>query len=57
MRTIDPEHNWYFLEGYTDAIMGTLPIPPDQARNQRDRSDYFAGYDAGVEERDDEDVE
>jgi hypothetical protein len=51
MRTIDTEHNWFWQQGYLDGVIG-LPhaIPPDEARHSFQRSDYFAGYDAGSED-------
>jgi hypothetical protein len=52
MRTIDTEHNWFWKEGYYDGLAGQRPIVPDEARHSFQRSDYFAGYDAGQEDRD-----
>ncbi len=51
MRTIDTEHNWFWQQGYYDALNGLGPITPDETRHSFQRSDYFAGYDAGNEDR------
>lgn len=50
MRTIDPEHNWFWQQGYQDGLAGELPIVPDETRHSFQRSDYFAGYDAGQDD-------
>jgi hypothetical protein len=50
MRTIDTEHNWFWKQGYLD---GLFAIAPDEARHLSQRSDYFAGYDAGSGDRKD----
>jgi hypothetical protein len=47
MRAIDTEHNWFWQQGYKDALAGHRPICPDEARSSYHRSDYFAGYNAG----------
>ncbi len=52
-RTIDPEQNWFFQQGRRDGLDGLLAIAPDAVRCQCDRSDYYAGYAAGAEERTD----
>jgi len=52
MRTIDTEHNWFWQQGYHEGLRGLRAIPPDEARYSFQRSDYFAGYDAGGEDRD-----
>lgn len=49
-RTIDPEHNWFWHEGYRDGFSGDRPIVPDETRHQFQRSDYFAGYEAGADD-------
>jgi hypothetical protein len=51
MREIDPEHNWFWQQGYHDGIDGQRAIVPDETRHQFQRSDYFAGYAAGSEDR------
>jgi ribosome modulation factor len=51
MRTIDTEHNWFWKEGYTDGLTGRRCIVPDETRHPFQRSDYFAGYEAGNEDR------
>jgi hypothetical protein len=51
MREIDPEHNWFWQLGYDDGVGGLRPILPDEANNSFQRSDYFAGYAAGKEDR------
>jgi ribosome modulation factor len=51
MRTIDTEHNWFWQQGYQDGLNGRFRISPDEARYPHDRSDYFAGYEAGQEDR------
>ncbi len=51
MRTIDPEQNWFFQQGKQDGLEGQLRIPPDEARSLLQRSDYYAGYAVGREER------
>ncbi len=50
-RTIDPEQNWFFQQGLKDGLEGQLRIPPDEARNLLQRSDYYAGHWAGTQER------
>ncbi len=52
MRTIDTEHNWFWLQGYSDGFDGLRAITPDETRTLYQRSDYYAGYDAGEEDRD-----
>lgn len=52
MRTIDPEHNWFWQEGHRDAMFGLRATVPDEARHSFQRSDYFAGYRAGEEDAD-----
>ncbi len=52
-REIDPEHNWFWQQGYDDALnIMCRAIPPDEARFLAQRSDYFSGYEAGRKERD-----
>ena len=51
MRTIDPEHNWFWQEGYRDGFAGERADAPDEARRLSERSDYHAGYEAGAEDR------
>ncbi len=51
MRTVDPEHNWFWQQGYGDGFDGLRAIPPDETRHSFQRSDYFAGHDAGREDR------
>ena len=51
MRTIDPEHNWFWQQGYADGFEGSRAIAPDETRHSFQRSDYRAGYDAGQEDR------
>ena len=51
MRTIDPEHNWFWQQGYDDGLAGRRADPPDEASRSFQRSDYFAGYYAGDEDR------
>ncbi len=51
MRTIDPEHNWFWLQGYADGLAGQRWDVPDEARTLYQRSDYYAGYGAGSEDR------
>ena len=51
MRTIDTEHNWFWQQGYHDGLDGLRAIAPDETRYSFQRSDYFAGYDAGSEDR------
>jgi hypothetical protein len=51
MRTIDPEHNWFYKEGYRDGLDDERAIAPIEARHPHQRSDYLAGYEAGREER------
>jgi hypothetical protein len=50
-RTIDPEQNWFFQQGFRDGLDGILAVAPDEVRCQCQRSDYYAGYRAGAEER------
>ncbi len=50
-RTIDPEQNWFFQEGYQDGRDGLRAIAPDEARYLFQRWDYHAGYAAGAEQR------
>ena len=50
MREIDPEHNWFWQQGYNDGIAGNLPIVPDETRHDFQRSDYFAGYRAAQDD-------
>lgn len=52
MRTIDRETNWFWQQGYGDAIDGQKAEIPDEARNMFQQCDYFDGYDAGQQERD-----
>ncbi len=52
MRTIDPEHNWFWQQGYSDGFEGQRAIVPDEAKRSFQRSDYFAGHEAGEEDRD-----
>jgi hypothetical protein len=52
-RTIDPEHNWFWEQGYDDGFNGLRAIAPDETRYSFQRIDYFAGYDAGQEDRED----
>lgn len=49
-RSIDPEHNWFWQQGYRDALDGLRAIAPDETRYSFQRSDYFAGYEAGSED-------
>lgn len=42
------EHNWFWQQGYHDALDGLRAIAPDETRYSFQRSDYFAGYDAGT---------
>lgn len=49
MREIDPEHNWFWQQGYKDGLAGARRDPPDEARRLFERSDYSRGYDAGTE--------
>ena len=51
MRTIDIEHNWFWQQGYHDGIDGLRATAPDEVRYSFQRSDYFAGYDAGQNDR------
>ncbi len=51
MRTIDPEHNWFWQQGYADGLDGQRAIVPDEAKYSFQRSDYFAGHEAGREVR------
>lgn len=51
MRTIDPEHNWFWQEGYRDGFAGERADAPDEARRLSEHSDYHAGYEAGTEDR------
>ena len=51
IRTIDPEHNWFWRQGYRDGLAGRRGILPDEARRLYQRGDYFRGYDAGDEDR------
>jgi hypothetical protein len=51
MRTIDTEHNWFWQQGYYDALEGLRAIAPDETRHSFQRSDYFAGYEAGQDDR------
>jgi hypothetical protein len=51
LRTIDPEHNWFWQQGYHDALDGFRAIAPDETRHSFQLSDYFAGYEAGNEDR------
>jgi ribosome modulation factor len=53
VRTIDPEHNWFWQQGYQDGLDGLRAIAPDETRRLFQRSDYFAGYEAGQEDRED----
>jgi hypothetical protein len=50
-RQIDTEHNWFWLQGYHDGMEGLRAIVPDETRFSFQRSDYFAGYEAGSEDR------
>jgi len=50
MREIDTEHNWFFNQGYEDGRDGLRLIMPDEARHPFQRSDYCAGYRAGLED-------
>ena len=51
MRTIDTEHNWFWQQGYADGQASLRAIAPDETRHSFQRSDYFAGHDAGQEDR------
>lgn len=51
MRTIDPATNWFWQQGYHDGIDGLRAVAPDETRFSFQRSDYFAGYAAGQEDR------
>ncbi len=50
-REIDPEQNWFFQQGFGDGVDGLLAIAPDEVRTSCQRSDYYAGYRAGADER------
>lgn len=50
-RTIDPEHNWFWQQGYHDGLAGVRSIVPDETRYSFQATDYFAGYAAGQEAR------
>jgi hypothetical protein len=50
-REIDHEHNWFWQQGYHDAIDGLRAIAPDETKYSFQRGDYYAGYDAGREDR------
>ena len=50
-RQIDPELNWFFQQGRRDGLDGLRAIAPDEVRHSFQRSDYYAGYAAGAEER------
>ena len=50
-RELDPEHNCFWQEGYRDGFAGRRAILPDVTRHQFQRSDYFAGHEAGQEDR------
>ncbi len=56
-RTIDPEHNPFWQQGYQDGLEGLLAIAPDEVQCQCQRSDYYTGYRAGAEERADREVD
>jgi hypothetical protein len=56
-RTIDPEHNWFWQQGYHDGLAGLRAIIPDETRHTFQRSEYFAGHDAGSEDRLEEDCQ
>jgi hypothetical protein len=51
MRTIDTEHNWFWQQGWSDGFDGLRAIAPDETRYSFQRSDYYAGYGAGQEDR------
>ena len=51
MRELDTEHNWFWQQGYHDGLDGLRAITPDETRHSFQRSDYFAGHDAGSEDR------
>jgi hypothetical protein len=51
MRTIDTEHNWFWRQGYRAGLDGQWAMVPDEVRNMRQRSDYFAGHEAGQDDR------
>jgi hypothetical protein len=50
-RTIDPEQNWFYQQGLRAGLDGLRKIAPDEARYSFQRSDYYAGYAAGAEQR------
>lgn len=43
--------NWFWQQGYHDGLDGLRAIAPDETRYSFQRSDYFAGYEAGSEDR------
>ncbi len=55
-RTIDPEHNWFWQQGYHDGFDGLRALAPDETRASWQRSDYFDGYKAGCDDRVDRDA-
>ncbi len=50
-RSIDHEHNPFWQQGYQDGLDEKLAIAPDEVRCTCQRSDYYAGYAAGAEDR------
>lgn len=51
MRSIDHATNWFWQQGYYDGVDGRRAIVPDETRHSFQRSDYFAGYAAGQDDR------
>ena len=45
------EPNWFWQQGYRDGFAGRSASVPDKWHRLWDRNDYYAGYDAGDEER------
>jgi len=56
-RTIDPEHNRFWREGYLDGLAGMRAIVPDEAKSDWERSDYFTGHREGSDDRKEDDSE
>jgi hypothetical protein len=44
------DRSWFWNQGYDDAIGGALKLVPDEARTMSQRNDYFAGWEAGLED-------
>jgi len=48
---MNDDRSWFWNQGYSDGLEGLRSIAPDETRYPFQRSDYYAGHEAGSEDR------